>query len=110
MFIYLSMIVIHFLKVQNERVVLKNDPFFLKTKRSFLKTIEKQKKYCFWAFSKTINNPSYSVSLYFVVTRELQIGSTICCFAYLSLRFYRHVLDCSRYVLQITSYTRSEHF
>ena len=33
-----------FLKVQNEWVVFKNDRFFPKTKRSFLKTIEKRIK------------------------------------------------------------------
>ena len=37
-------IVIPFLKVQNEWVVFKNDSFFPKTKRSFLKTIEKRNK------------------------------------------------------------------
>jgi len=37
-------IVICFLKVQNEWVVLKNDSFFPKKKRSFLKTIEKRNK------------------------------------------------------------------
>jgi len=38
------MIVIRFLKVLNELVVFKNDRFFPKMKRSFLKTIEKLNK------------------------------------------------------------------
>ena len=38
------MIVIRFLKVQNEWIVFKNVNFFPKTKRSFLKTIEKRSK------------------------------------------------------------------
>ena len=42
--IAIKKIVNRFLKVQNECVVFKNDSFFPKTKRSFLKTIEKRKK------------------------------------------------------------------
>ena len=37
-------IVIHFLKVQNEWVILKNDHFYHKTIRLFLKSIEKLNK------------------------------------------------------------------
>ena len=39
-----SQIIIRFLKVQNEWVVFKNDRLFPKTRRSFLKKIEKRNK------------------------------------------------------------------
>ena len=41
---FFKKIVIRFLKFQNEWVVFKNDRFFPKTKRSFLKTIKKRNK------------------------------------------------------------------
>ena len=53
-----KMIIIWLIIIQNEWVVFKNDRFFPKTKQSFLKTIEKQKKDCLTIVLKMINNPN----------------------------------------------------